>query len=146
MNIRLVGWYSVRYNHGEPRRIIVSPYELVGHRRKAETGAYENSFKRIEIFPTLHSLDLGKAYVSDLNLLSVCQMIQLLGLTASPPFALRRKKNYGNVEAEEYMLGGSDNLLLEVLRVLRDDGSFVVEIGGAWMQVTLPVPFITMNC
>jgi site-specific DNA-methyltransferase (cytosine-N4-specific) len=49
----------------------------------------------------------------------------------SPPFALRRKKAYGNVPADEY----GDWFLpfaQEIHRVLRADGSFVFDLGGAW--------------
>lgn len=49
----------------------------------------------------------------------------------SPPFALRRPKAYGNVPASAYI----DWLLpiaAEVHRLLRPDGSFVMELGGAW--------------
>jgi DNA modification methylase len=49
----------------------------------------------------------------------------------SPPFALRRKKAYGNVSAEKY----SDwfwPFAEEIYRILRDDGSFVLDLGGAW--------------
>ncbi|RPJ85770.1 MAG: site-specific DNA-methyltransferase, partial [Acidobacteria bacterium] len=48
-----------------------------------------------------------------------------------PPFALNRKKEYGNVNAAGYVewlmpFAG------EIRRVLRDDGSFVLDLGGTW--------------
>jgi site-specific DNA-methyltransferase (cytosine-N4-specific) len=49
----------------------------------------------------------------------------------SPPFALRRQKAYGNVDATQYV----DWLwpfAAEIHRVLRTDGSFVLDLGGAW--------------
>ncbi|MDR0928366.1 MAG: site-specific DNA-methyltransferase [Oscillospiraceae bacterium] len=49
----------------------------------------------------------------------------------SPPFALQRKKEYGNEEQAEYV-----NWLCQfgekVYKKLRDDGSFVIDIGGAY--------------
>jgi site-specific DNA-methyltransferase (cytosine-N4-specific) len=46
----------------------------------------------------------------------------------SPPFALRRQKTYGNVEETAYvewiMPFGK-----EVFRVLKDNGSFVLDLG-----------------
>ena len=54
-------------------------------------------------------------------------------VVTSPPFALRRKKEYGNKDPEEYkewFLEFAD----EVLRVLSEDGSFVVDIGGSWVK------------
>jgi site-specific DNA-methyltransferase (cytosine-N4-specific) len=49
----------------------------------------------------------------------------------SPPFALRRKKAYGNVGAEEYV-DWFWPFAREIHRVLRPDGSFVYELAGAW--------------
>jgi DNA modification methylase len=51
----------------------------------------------------------------------------------SPPFGLVRKKGYGNVDAKEYVewfrpFGEA------VHRILTDDGSFVIDIGGAWVK------------
>ena len=49
----------------------------------------------------------------------------------SPPFALRRQKAYGNVAATEY-IDWFWPIAEEIQRVLRQDGSFVMELGGAW--------------
>jgi DNA modification methylase len=49
----------------------------------------------------------------------------------SPPFALRRQKAYGNVAATEY-IDWFWPIASEIHRVLRPDGSFVMELGGAW--------------
>jgi len=49
----------------------------------------------------------------------------------SPPFALRRKKAYGNQPANlyvEWFLG----FAREFKRVLKDTGSLVIDIGGSW--------------
>lgn len=49
----------------------------------------------------------------------------------SPPFALKRQKAYGNVTPAEYIdwiLPFTD----EIFRILRPDGSFVLDLGGAW--------------
>jgi site-specific DNA-methyltransferase (cytosine-N4-specific) len=53
----------------------------------------------------------------------------------SPPFALRRKKAYGNVEPDEYVEWFWP-FAVELFRVLRPDGSFVLDIGGAWKRGT----------
>ncbi|MCK9424728.1 MAG: site-specific DNA-methyltransferase [Ignavibacteriaceae bacterium] len=49
----------------------------------------------------------------------------------SPPFPLKRKKKYGNLNGEDYI-----NWLVSVfsglLRTLKDNGSIVIEIGNAW--------------
>lgn len=52
-------------------------------------------------------------------------------IMTSPPFGLVRKKDYGNVEANEYVdwfkpFGEA------FFRVLKETGSLVIDIGGAW--------------
>jgi DNA modification methylase len=50
----------------------------------------------------------------------------------SPPFALTRKKEYGNEPLERY-LEWFMPFCMEIHRVLKDSGSFVLDIGGAWV-------------
>jgi site-specific DNA-methyltransferase (cytosine-N4-specific) len=50
----------------------------------------------------------------------------------SPPFALTRKKEYGNEPIDRY-LEWFMPFCEEIKRVLRDTGSFVLDIGGAWV-------------
>jgi len=50
----------------------------------------------------------------------------------SPPFALTRKKEYGNEPVERY-LEWFMPFCLEIKRILRSTGSFVLDIGGAWI-------------
>lgn len=49
----------------------------------------------------------------------------------SPPFALTRQKEYGNEPLERY-LDWFMPFCLEIKRVLKSSGSFVLDIGGAW--------------
>jgi site-specific DNA-methyltransferase (cytosine-N4-specific) len=49
----------------------------------------------------------------------------------SPPFALRRQKTYGNVEESEYVQWIKP-FGQEVFRVLKESGSFVLDLGGAY--------------
>ncbi len=53
----------------------------------------------------------------------------------SPPFALQRQKEYGNVDQSAYIdwLTGFARLVREKLR---KDGSFVVDLGGSYMKGT----------
>src|SRR5439155_3568250 len=54
-------------------------------------------------------------------------------VVTSPPFALQRQKEYGNEDQDAYV----DWLLgfcSEVRRVLRSTGSFVLDLGGAYMR------------
>lgn len=54
-------------------------------------------------------------------------------VVTSPPFGLRRKKEYDNPDAEKYVewfrpFGA------EFRRILKDSGSLVIDIGGSWVQ------------
>ena len=49
----------------------------------------------------------------------------------SPPYALHFKKEYGNADQTDYVewfLPFAE----QIKRVLKDDGSFVLNVGGAW--------------
>ncbi len=49
----------------------------------------------------------------------------------SPPFALTRQKEYGNEPVERYLQWFMP-FSAEIKRVLKETGSFVLDIGGAW--------------
>ena len=76
---------------------------------------------------------LGRIYHAD----SLDYMRTLSGesvnlIMTSPPFGLVRKKDYGNVDAHEY-LDWFRSFAEQFYRILRKDGSFVIDIGGAWI-------------
>jgi site-specific DNA-methyltransferase (cytosine-N4-specific) len=74
----------------------------------------------------------GRAYHGDaLEVLRQVPAGSVALVFTSPPFALRRKKAYGNVTADEYVEWFWP-FAREIHRVLRPDGSFVYELGGAW--------------
>lgn len=52
-------------------------------------------------------------------------------IMTSPPFGLVRKKDYGNVEANQYV-NWFKSFATNFHRILKDDGSLVIDIGGAW--------------
>lgn len=80
----------------------------------------------------LYKTDLGQAYVGDaLKLLSDLEDSSIDLVLTSPPFALRRQKAYGNVEESEYV-GWIKPFGTEVFRVLKETGSFVLDLGGAY--------------
>lgn len=54
-------------------------------------------------------------------------------IMTSPPFGLVRKKEYGNVAADEY-IDWFRPFAAAFHRVLTDTGSAVIDIGGAWNQ------------
>ncbi|WP_051698009.1 site-specific DNA-methyltransferase [Prevotella sp. 10(H)] len=52
-------------------------------------------------------------------------------VVTSPPFGLVRKKEYGNVDASDY-LDWFKPFATEFHRILTENGSLVIDIGGAW--------------
>jgi DNA modification methylase len=52
-------------------------------------------------------------------------------IITSPPFALTRKKEYGNKQEEEY-LKWFRQFAKAFKRILKDEGSLVIDLGGAW--------------
>lgn len=75
---------------------------------------------------------LGAAYLGDARDLLVQVPDSSINLVmTSPPFALQRKKSYGNVSATEYVRWFRP-FAIEIRRILTEDGSFVVDLGGSW--------------
>jgi len=80
----------------------------------------------------LYSTKQGQAYVGDsLKLLAELPESSIDLVVTSPPFALRRQKTYGNVEETEYV-DWIRPFGEEVFRVLKESGSFVLDLGGAY--------------
>lgn len=74
----------------------------------------------------------GAAYLGDaLFLLKFLPDASVNLILTSPPFALQRKKEYGNVSADNYVAWFM-RFADEFHRVLTDDGSLVIDIGGSW--------------
>lgn len=79
-----------------------------------------------------YETNFGQCICGDsLNLMGQLEDASINLVITSPPFALQRKKAYGNEEQETYV-----DWLCEfgelVYKKLRDDGSFVIDIGGAY--------------
>jgi len=80
----------------------------------------------------IYGTKLGSAYCADcLDILKTIPSMSIDLVLTSPPFALRRKKSYGNVSAEEYC-DWFWPFAQEIARVLKRRGSFVLDIGGSW--------------
>src|SRR5881409_2610582 len=82
----------------------------------------------------VYSTDLGAAFQGDaLDLLSELDDESINLVFTSPPFALQRQKEYGNRSEAEYV-----DWLIEfaalVKKKLRADGSFVLDLGGAYQK------------
>lgn len=87
----------------------------------------------IERLPTPYYVtEYGAAYLGDaLELLKLLPNKSVDLVMTSPPFALNRKKAYGNASSKEYVKWFMP-FAKEFWRVLKDNGSLVIHIGGAW--------------
>lgn len=80
-----------------------------------------------------YSTELGQAYLTDtLKFLPLLRDNSVNLVLTSPPFALKRKKEYGNEDENKYcdwFLSFAPHLH----RILTEDGSFVLDLGGAYV-------------
>ena len=80
-----------------------------------------------------YSTDLGAAYIGDsLDMLKYLPDRSVNLILTSPPFALTRKKEYGNFAADEYVEWFL-KFAKEFHRILTEDGSFILDLGGAYL-------------
>lgn len=81
-----------------------------------------------------YSTGWGEAYCGDsLDLLPRLPAASIDLVFTSPPFALQRQKEYGNKDQAEY-IDWLAAFAREVHRVLKGDGSFVLDLGGAYQK------------
>jgi DNA modification methylase len=74
----------------------------------------------------------GQAYVGNsLQLLAELPDASIDLVITSPPFALQRQKTYGNVEEAKYV-EWIKPFGQEVFRILKESGSLVLDLGGAY--------------
>lgn len=84
------------------------------------------------------STKLGQIYHADsLDVMKRRKKESVNLIVTSPPFALTRKKDYGN-EQEDAYLEWFKAFAKQFHRILKDDGSLVIDLGGAW-KPSLPV-------
>ncbi len=96
----------------------------------------EQNTTTIQGYEPVYRTRLGEAYCGDsLVLLDALPENSVNLVVTSPPFALQRQKEYGNKDQAEYVdwLAG---FARRVHRVLTSDGSFVLDLGGAYEKGT----------
>jgi site-specific DNA-methyltransferase (cytosine-N4-specific) len=75
---------------------------------------------------------LGKAYCADsLEFMRSMSNGSIDLVLTSPPYALHFKKEYGNADQADYVAWFMP-FAKEIKRILKDDGSLVLNVGGAW--------------
>lgn len=83
-----------------------------------------------------HQTGNGRIYLGNSqDVLRVTEAGSIDLIMTSPPFGLVRKKEYGNAESHEY-LDWFKPFAEQFHRVLKDSGSLVIDIGGAWNSGT----------
>ena len=91
-------------------------------------GDVEASLGREPLYRTAH----GAAFLGDsLEMLSRLPTGSVNLVFTSPPYALHFQKEYGNAHKRDYVRWFIP-FAIQLLRVLRDDGSFVLNIGGSY--------------
>lgn len=85
-------------------------------------------------FTPLYSTNWGNAYLGDsLALIRKLPSDSVNMILTSPPYALHFKKEYGNKTQAEYVPWFMD-FAKEFRRILRPDGSLVIDLGGSWQS------------
>ena len=85
-------------------------------------------------FRDFHETSRGRIVHGDsVDVLTACEDASVDLIMTSPPFGLVRKKDYGNVDADDYVTWFRP-FAVEFRRVLKDSGSLVIDIGGAWKK------------
>lgn len=91
---------------------------------------------KIEGYQASYATSLGAAHCGDsLTLLDALPENSVNLVITSPPFALQRKKEYGNKDQAEYV-DWLTEFARRVHRVLTLDGSFVLDLGGSYEKGT----------
>jgi len=81
-----------------------------------------------------YTTDKGAAYHGDSRkVMSEMPENSVDLIVISPPFALNRKKEYGNEDQADYNDWFMD-FAEEAHRILKESGSFIVDIGGGWKK------------
>jgi len=92
----------------------------------------EHPARLIATAEPFYRTEAGAAYLGDsLETLAALPDGSVNLVFTSPPYALHFKKEYGNVSKADYVEWFLP-FAREIKRVLADDGSFVLNIGGSW--------------
>lgn len=80
-----------------------------------------------------YDTDYGQAYLGDsLELMKQLPDSSINLILTSPPFALTRQKEYGNKQEQDY-IDWFMQFSKEFYRLLTDNGSLVIDLGGAYL-------------
>jgi len=101
-----------------------------GEHLEVNPGDVEASLGREPLYRTAQ----GAAFLGDsLEMLGRIPAGSISLVFTSPPYALHFKKEYGNAHKRDYVRWFIP-FASQILRILRDDGSFVLNIGGSYNE------------
>lgn len=103
---------------------------------KPSGGVPPSPGSQTQLFAPTYSTKLGRMYCGDsLEILPtlIRQGFKAKLIMTSPPFALVRKKEYGNEDAESYVRWYQEFIAL-YKQILEPNGSLVIDIGSAWIK------------
>src|SRR5579862_4478643 len=96
--------------------------------------AHKTNAKQASTGKPLYRTDLGDAFLADsAQVLSRIPDNSVNLVFTSPPYALHFKKEYGNAHKNEYV-SWLMPFARHIHRILKDDGSFVLNIGGSYNE------------
>jgi len=92
------------------------------------------AFGALQSLRPAYTTSAGKAYVGDaLDVLARLPSSSVDLIVTSPPYALNKKKAYGNEDASTW-ISWFHPFLVEMYRVLTDTGTLALNVGGAWKR------------
>jgi len=112
--------------------------EYIRHLHKSQVRQNQETVKdSVSLTPAseeFYQTNLGKMYCGNSldYLFNVAQEDSVDLIMTSPPFGLVRKKQYGNEDADKYC-NWFRPFAEGFKRVLKENGSLVIDIGGAWI-------------
>ena len=118
-----------------PEYLLYLHHEFGKYSKKHQNLAGQEIIEREDKLDIFFETKNGKIYHGDSSFL----MSDVLGeksidlIMTSPPFALIRKKDYGNEDADRY-LEWFKKFARGFRKILKDSGSLVIDIGGAWKK------------
>jgi len=106
--------------------------QLRSDARSLFTGDLQHPAEIARTFRPTYTSELGAAFSADsLHVMKSLPDESVAPVITSPPYALHFKKEYGNVDKDDYVRWMLP-FVKEIRRILRHDGSFVLNIGGSY--------------
>ena len=111
---------------------MVQPKGRVVKQELLNFGEQSNPASLLANLQPYYTTSSGVAYLTDaLEILQALPDGAVNTVVTSPPYALHFKKEYGNASKDDYVAWMLP-FAAEIYRVLADDGSFVLNIGGSY--------------